>query len=302
MTETIAVLGTGDMGSAVGAALAGAGYRVVTDLSGRGRESRELAARAGIEDLGSLGAVAGAAGLFLSIVPPAAAGDLAGRAAAAIDRTGARLLYADCNAIAPATVAEIARRFAATATPFLDVGIIGPPPRPGRGAPTRFYVAGAERARLLTLQVPGVRFIDMGPDTGRASAIKMCYAALNKGVDALYTAILLAAEQLGVRSELMDELHASQTEAAHRMAARVPFLAATAARFCGEMREIAASFAAAGVTPDFHHGAEWVYDTLARTALASETRATLPASRSLDEAIEAFRAALATGEPLREDE
>jgi hypothetical protein len=115
---------------------------------------------------------------------------------------------------------------------------------------------------------------------------------MNKGVDALYTAVLMAAEELGVRAELMEEFRASQTQAAERMAARVPYLAATAERYTGEMREIASTFAAAGVTPDFHRGAEWVYAALAGTPLAAETRATLPAHRSLDEALAVFCAAL----------
>jgi hypothetical protein len=135
--------------------------------------------------------------------------------------------------------------------------------------------------------------LDMGEEIGRASAIKMAYAALNKGTDALYAAVLLAAEQLGVRPELMAELELSQQEALARMNARVPYLAATAERFAGEMAEIAATYEAAGVTPLFHRGAEWLYATLATTPLAQETRATLPRARSLDEALEVFKAALA---------
>src|SRR5690606_32701558 len=48
--RTIAIVATGEMGSAVGAALVEGGYRVVTDLTGRSAQSRKLAARAGIED------------------------------------------------------------------------------------------------------------------------------------------------------------------------------------------------------------------------------------------------------------
>jgi hypothetical protein len=135
----------------------------------------------------------------------------------------------------------------------------------------------------------------MGATIGRASAIKMCYAGLNKGVDALYTTILLAAERLGVRRELMQEFDLSQAEAAGRMARRVPFLAAAADRFTGEMAEIAATFDSAGVSGDFHRGAEWLYARLAESTLAVETRATLPTERSLDDALTAFAAVLKHG-------
>jgi 3-hydroxyisobutyrate dehydrogenase-like beta-hydroxyacid dehydrogenase len=289
--RTIAVVGTGDMGSAVGAALRRAGHRVVTDLTGRSAASRALAARAGLEDLGSLANVLGAADLFFSIVPPAIAVEFARRVRAALGAANARPVFVDCNAVAPETLRSIAALFADAGVTVVDVGIIGPAPRQG-APPTRFYVSGEGRSRLLDLEVPELAVIDLGAELGRASAMKMVYAAMNKGTDALYTAVLMAAEQLGVRAELMAEFRDSQPQAAERMAARIPYLAATAARFTGEMREIAATFASAGVTPDFHRGAEWVYATLARTPLAAETRATLPKHRSLDEALAVFCTAL----------
>ena len=295
MTTTLAIVATGEMGSAVGAAYVRAGYRVLSDLSERSAASRERAASAGIEDAGSLTALLGTAEIVLSIVPPAAAVDFARSAAAALPAAGPRPVLVDCNAVAPATVRSIAALWRDAGGVFVDAGIVGPAPRAGTPAPTRVYVSGEARARVLALATPELRMIDMGPETGRASAIKMAYAAMNKGVDALYTAVLMAAERLGVREELMEEFRGSQTREAERMAARLPYLAATAERYTGEMREIAATFAAAGVTDGFHRGAEWVYAALARTPLAEETRATLPAHRPLDEAIRAFCGVL--GEP-----
>lgn len=292
MGQVIGILGTGDMGSAVGRVLAAAGHRVVTALDGRSAASRRLAEAAGLEDLGTLEHVLGECALFLSILPPARAAELAEQAAAIVRRRALTVLYADCNAVAPATLAAIARHFEGTGGGFVDVGIVGPAPRTGSSSPTRFYVAGPGRDPLLALRVPELAMIDMGPAAGRASAIKMCYAALNKGVDALYTSILLAARRLDVEAELLREFETSQAEAAARMARRVPFLAAAAERYVGEMAEIAATFEAAGVTGEFHRGAGWLYTLLARSALGSETRATVPEERALAEAIDAFAAAL----------
>ena len=70
--------------------------------------------------------------------------------------------------------------------------------------------------------------------------------------------------------------------------ARGPYSSAAGSVVRAQMREIAATFAAVEMTPDFHRGAEWLYATLARTPLAKETRATLPKARSLDEALAAF--------------
>ena len=196
---TIAVVGTGDMGSAVGAALVRAGYRVVTAGQGRGAASRAAAAKAGIEDLGSLAGVVRAAALVLSIVPPAAAREFASETATAIRETGARPVFADCNAVAPATVRAVEAIVAPTGSPFVDVGIVGRGPGPG-GERTRFYVSGGARNVVLDLAVPEIELIDLGADVGTASALKMAYSSLNKGVDALLTAVLLAADRLGVRA------------------------------------------------------------------------------------------------------
>jgi 3-hydroxyisobutyrate dehydrogenase-like beta-hydroxyacid dehydrogenase len=292
VTQTVGILGTGDMGSAIGAVLRRAGIRVVTALDGRSQASQDLARRAGLENLGSLERVLAECDLFLSILPPAAAVSFAQQAAVAVRENGREIIYADCNAVAPETVAAIAAFFSGSSVRFLDVGIVGPAPKPETASPTRVYVAGADRGVLLSLAVPELTVIDMGAAIGRASAIKMCYAAMNKGVDALYANILLAALRLGVKEELLHEFDASQPEAARRMARRIPYMAATAERFTGEMAEIAAAFEAAGVSGDFHRGAGWLYEVLARSALASETRATLPDQRSLDDALAAFAAVL----------
>ncbi len=289
--KNIAVVGTGDMGSAVGRVLVDGGHRVVTDLSGRSAHSVELAQAAAMEDLGSLEAVVAEAELILSILPPAEASGFAERAAEAIRATGATPVFAECNAIAPDAVRALAPAIVAAGGRFVDVGVVGPAPRKA-DMPTRFYASGADAARLLDIDVPEIRVIDLGNELGRASALKATYAGLNKGTHALHAVVLLAAERFGVRAELMEALEASQARAADRMRQRVPYLAATAERFVGEMHEIAAAFQSVGVTPRMHEGAAWLFEVLAGTPLASETHATLPRERSLDEAVQIFSGAL----------
>jgi 3-hydroxyisobutyrate dehydrogenase-like beta-hydroxyacid dehydrogenase len=289
--ETVAVIGTGDLGSAVGGALVRAGYRVVTAGEGRSTESRRLASQAGIEDLAVLEAAVADARLVLSIVPPAAAVTFAAAAAAAMVNVGAQPTFAECNAVAPETVRAIERALEKTGAPFVDVGIVGRGPSP-KGERTRFYVSGAARAAVLGLDCPELALVDLGETIGTASALKMAYSSLNKGTDALLTTVLLAAERLGVRAPLMRELEGSQAEALARMRTRVPFLGATATRFAPEMAEIARTYESVSVTPQFHRGAEWLYALVATTPFATETRATQPRDRSLDEAVAVLAAAL----------
>jgi len=282
-TDTIAVLMPGDMGHAVGKALADAGYDVVTCLSGRSERTRALAEAGGLRDLDSLDAVATEASLVLSILPPASAMGLARDMAAAMERSGARPVYVDCNAISPGTARDIANVIEAVGAPFIDAGIIGT--KPGIGPGPRFYVSGADTAPMQALDGKGFQVLGLGPEPGRASAIKMCYAGLTKGTWTLHTAVLLAAEAQGLTAELRAELEYSQGQALAQMEACVPRLPADSGRWIGEMEEIAKTFADAGVTPGFHEGAAEIFRLLSQTPFASETREIIDESRTLEETL-----------------
>ena len=194
------------MGHAVGRALVERGARGVTTLDGRCVATRERARRAGIEDLGSLQAAVEASDLVLSILPPAAALELARTAVPALGQAGHRVLYADCNAVSPATAGSMATLVADAGAEFIDVGIVGPPP--GRGPDTRFYASGSAAERLRELDAPGVEVRVIGSEVGRASALKMVYAGLTKGTLTLYTAVLVAAEhEQGPRARVPHRAH-----------------------------------------------------------------------------------------------
>ena len=288
--STIAVMSPGDMGHAVGRALGESGFRVITALAGRSARSRDLAARGGLEDVDTLAQMISQADLVLSIMPPDAATAFASAAADAMRDTGATPVYADCNAIAPATTQKIGGIVGAAGATFIDGGIVGPPP--GRAAPPRLYVSGPEADALLPLGGAELTVVPLGPDVGRASAVKMCYAALNKGMMTLEAAVLLASSQLGVYDELKAELAGSQQAALKRMENRVPWLATDAERWTGEMEEIAATFAAAGLPANFHLAAADIFRLLSSTPLAAETRESADRSRTLDQAVQVFAEAL----------
>ena len=288
--STIAVMSPGDMGHAVGRAIREQGLRVVTALAGRSERSRRLAAQGGLEDVDTLERLVGEADLVLSIMPPDAATGFANDAAAAMRASGTTPVFADCNAIAPATARRVGDIVGAAGATFVDGGIIGA--APGKGTPPRLYVSGPAAERLLALAGPEFVVVPLGAEIGRASALKMCYAALTKGTMTLDTAVLLAGTRLGVYDELKHELATSQPAAFARMEKRVPWLAADAERWTGEMEQIAATFAAAGLPGGFHQAAADIFRLMASTGLAAETRETADPNRTLDAAIEAFAAAL----------
>ena len=285
--RTIAIQSPGDMGSGVGRELIARGFRVATCLAGRSERSRKLAEAAGLELAESLDALVDTADLLLSILPPAAAEGFAGEAAAALRRTGARPAVADCNAISPATAGRIAARLAGTGATFIDAGIIGSPP--GRSdLPTRFYCSGPDTSALEALDSPSLSVRRLGDDIGRASAMKMVYAAVTKGTFTLHAAALTAARVQGLSGPFHAELEESQPAAFAAMNRMVPRLPLDAARWVGEMHEIRDTLASAGLPAGFHQGAAEVFELLARTPIAAETRETVDPSRTLDQALDTY--------------
>lgn len=285
--RSIAILGTGDMGSGVGSALVEHGLDVLTCLAGRSEESRARAQQAGFRDVPDLETLVSEAGLVLSIMPPEAAPAAAGAAAAAMRAAGKTPPYADCNAISPDTARAIAADIGAAGAIYIDGGIIGSPPGKADLA-VRFFVSGADAAIMDVLDGKGIAVRHCGPRIGDASAVKMCYAAVTKGTNTLHTAALMTAELLGVRGLVETEFAHSQPAIYQRMNAAIPRLPVDAARWIGEMEEIAHTFEAAGVTPGFHHGARDVYRVLAATPYAAFSRATLDPDLTLDEVVKVF--------------
>jgi 3-hydroxyisobutyrate dehydrogenase-like beta-hydroxyacid dehydrogenase len=256
--KTVGILSPGDMGSGVGAVLHQHGLRVLTCLAGRGADSRERAAQAGIEDVADLEALVGACDVVLSIVPPAVAGAVADQVAAAVRATRADVLYADCNAIAPGTARGIFQTIAGAGARFADAGIIGGPPT--RSA-NRIFTSGPGARELEGLREFGLDIRVLEGDVGQASGLKMCYAAMTKGLQALGAELLVAARLLGVEDNLRAEQNlGGDLVSVRRFVERaLPSMPPKAYRWIGEMEEIARCFEELGMPGRLMLGAADVY-------------------------------------------
>jgi 3-hydroxyisobutyrate dehydrogenase-like beta-hydroxyacid dehydrogenase len=152
---------------------------------------------------------------------------------------------------------------------FIDAGIIGGPPRPGSS--TRIYASGPDTAPLEELRGCGLDVRVVGPATGQASGLKMVYAASTKGATALWTELLVAARALGLDEALLAEFGLSRSGIAQQMMGGIPSMPRRARRWVGEMEEIAATFAALGLTPRILEGAADMYRLVSDTPLADHT-------------------------------
>ena len=283
--KTVGVMSPGDMGSGVGGALVRSGLRVITSLKGRSEASSTRAGEQGIVDVGSLDAVVASSDLMLSILVPSEALEFAASAAESIVRTNSYVAFADCNAVSPATGVKIGKIITAAGGMFIDAGIIGGSPR--TGAIPRFYASGEHAGILAELDGKGISVPVMRGAVGRASGLKMLYAALTKGTAALHASTLMAAKSLGLFDDLIHELEQSQSGTLTAMG-RVNSISAQAFRWIGEMEEIASTFEDAGVTPNIHSGAAETFQKISDSSIGRERVGTVDQDRTLEDTVAAM--------------
>jgi 3-hydroxyisobutyrate dehydrogenase-like beta-hydroxyacid dehydrogenase len=155
---------------------------------------------------------------------------------------------------------EIGRRVEASGASFVDGGIIGLPPQE-RGR-TWLYLSGPRAGEVAACFTAGPLEVQvLGEQTGKASALKMCYAGWSKGSTALAAAVVAAAREMSVLEELKCAW-ARGGPVFTKMEGDILRAAPKAWRYAGEMREIAATLEGVGLPGGFHHAAEDLYDRL----------------------------------------
>jgi len=276
VTETIGILHPGEMGISVAVSAQNSGHAVYWVSQGRSSETVDRAQRHALADLNSLQALCQTCSIIVSVCPPHLAEELATQVVAQPYQG----LYVDVNAISPQRAQRIGKTMAKAGIQFVDGGIIGGPA--WEPDATWLYLSGSEAQRIAECFAAGPLETEViGESVGQASALKMCYAAYTKGSTALLAGVLGAAQGLGVREVL--ERQWARDEAAFPQEAeqRVRRVTGKAWRFTGEMEEIAATFAEAGMPDGFHAAAAEVFRRLA----AFKGRATTP---SLSEVLAAL--------------
>lgn len=276
--ETIGVMSPGDMGQAVAQQLKNKGFKVCTALDQRSARSKTLALQAGLTDVGSVAKLVETCDVILSVMNPGSALEFAGEVAQALAAARRNVLFVDCNAISPVTMQQINLKITAAGGRCADAGIIGPPPR--GTAKMTLYVSGPEARELEQLETPQVKVHFLSERSGDASAIKMCYAAMTKGVQALVLELLIAARRLGVDAALEAQIKSSRSDVYNFVIDALPRMPPKAYRWVPEMEQIAQTFEGAGMTPRIFEGAADMYKFIATTALAKETPESRDKSRT----------------------
>ena len=197
--------------------------------------------------------------IIICICPPHAAEDIA-KSVADYSFKG---YYLDANAVSPQRASTIHQLMETNGIHFIDGGIIsGPAWIPKE---TWLYLSGKDAKVIAECFTSGpLETKIIGDETGKASALKMCYAVYSKGTTALLSAILATtAVSLGVRDELNQQWDRDDSGFVKQAESRMTRITSKAWRFEGEMCEITSTFREAGLPDGFHKAAAEIYRRLA---------------------------------------
>jgi 3-hydroxyisobutyrate dehydrogenase-like beta-hydroxyacid dehydrogenase len=121
-------------------------------------------------------------------------------------------LWLDMNSVAPETKRAAAALIEAAGGRYVDVAVMAPVQPAARAVPLLVSGPHADDAVGLLARSGFTNVRKVGAEVGRASAIKMVRSVLVKGLEALTTECVLAADAAGVRDEVLASLDASWRE------------------------------------------------------------------------------------------
>lgn len=239
--QKVGILSIGEMGFHWTRILKSRGIEVLTYVKDRGEVTRKRAENAGAISSPSMQRLVQDADLVVSIVVPSAAVRVASKVAKAVSKTGRKdLLFLDANAISPMTAAKIDSILTPTGVNFIDGCIIGSAAKMDKGATV--YVSGPQAARVQDLETFGFSVKTLGPNIAQASAFKIVYAGLTKGLQGLFVELLMGARRFGLLGEILQRYEESFPGLLDKVTSSIVGLRVHAARRAEEMDELKRTF------------------------------------------------------------
>lgn len=237
----IGILSLGEMGFHWARLLKSHGVEVLTYDKDRGEVTHQRCANAGVNSVASMEDLVCDCEAIVSIVVPSAAKKVASDVAKAVTRCKRQdLLFMDANAISPMTADAVARTLQRCGVQFVDGCIIGSAARMGKG--TLVYVSGPQASRMRELESFDIPVKILGPGTNQASAFKIIYAGLTKGLQGLFCELLMGARRFGLLDEIRAQYEQSFPGLLEKVAPSIIGLRIHAGRRAEEMDELKRTF------------------------------------------------------------
>lgn len=260
--HSIGILSAGEMGYHWAKLLKSKGADVLTYLAGRSNVTRQRSENAGIKSVSSLTDLIIETDLVVSLVVPSAALPVAADIAQVLAKLRKKdFIFLDANAISPMTAHSIGENFSAFPEIFVDGCIIGSSAKLAQN--TVVYVSGPRAERLDDLKYFGFSVRNLGADIGQASAFKIIYAGLTKGLQGLLVELLIGAKGLKILDQIIecyDERFPGLIQKVGRNIAALPI---HAGRRSEEMEELHRTFQHYGFEPEMPMAAGRVLEKIA---------------------------------------
>ncbi|KFE97600.1 DUF1932 domain-containing protein [Chryseobacterium luteum] len=200
----IAVLFPGDMGTQIAKALINHDFKVITAGEGRSERTLRNIKDSGIIDTRALQDTVEQADVILSLTSPEGSLKMAESIISCLKKTSNRPLYVDLNSNTPALASTIEKLFSSINSPFVNGAVMGA----SGDVPDHavIVVSGIYRHLFINLLASVFKIKDAGEKTEAASAYKLLFSMVNKGMNALFFETMTAAAHFGILDELNESL------------------------------------------------------------------------------------------------
>lgn len=205
MTEpVIAIISLGDMGTQISRVLIENKFRVITAGEGRSEKTLENIHNTGVENTGSLKDIVEKAEVIISLTSPERSLRLAENIAMCLKDSQNRPLYIDLNSNTSAVALLIEKLLTQIHIPFLNGAVMGT----SKDIPytAELVISGVNRNKFFDLFGNLFKIKDAGEKTEAASAYKLLFSLVNKGMNALFFETMTAAAHFGILDELNKSL------------------------------------------------------------------------------------------------
>lgn len=202
----IAVLFPGDMGTQIAKALIEQNFKVITAGEGRSARTLQNIKDSGIIDTHFLQDAVDKADVILSLTSPEGSLKMAENIISCLKKSSNRPLYVDLNSNTPAIASSIEKLFSLVSIPFVNGAVMGA----STDVPDHavLVVSGIYRHLFINLFASVFKIKDAGEKTEAASAYKLLFSMVNKGMNALLFETMTAAAHFGILDELNESLQA----------------------------------------------------------------------------------------------
>lgn len=202
----IALLFPGDMGTQIAKVLIKNNYKVISAGKGRSPRTLQNIKDVGIDDVGSLQNLVEQADIIISLTSPEGSIEIAKSIASHLIHTDNNPLYIDLNSNTPEVALVIEKLFSSMEVLFVNGAVMGA----SKDVPDHatLVISGVHRNVFINQFSEIFKIKDAGGKTEAASAYKLLFSMVNKGMNALFFETMTAAAHFGILDELNESLEA----------------------------------------------------------------------------------------------